>query len=95
MVNLRQNREALLFAHDGGDINDEEFILLYDLNRSTNLDLPYWDYERFDLDSMNDDECKAEFRFLKDDIYTLYETIDFPQEIECCNGFKVQGILGL
>ena len=41
MVNLRQNREALVFAHDGGDINDEEFILLYDLNRSTNLDLSY------------------------------------------------------
>ena len=37
--------------------------MLYDLNRSTNLNLPYWDYERFDLDRMNDDECIAEFRF--------------------------------
>ena len=37
--------------------------MLYDLNRSTNLNLPYWDYERFDLDRMSDDECIAEFRF--------------------------------
>ena len=63
MVNLRENRETILSAHDMGDLNDEEFIMLYDLNRSTNLDLPYWDYERFDLDRMSDDECIAEFRF--------------------------------
>ena len=45
------------------DLNDEEFIMLYDLNRYTNLDLPYWDYERFDVDRMSDDECISEFRF--------------------------------
>ena len=63
MLKLRENREAILSAHDMGDLNDEKFIMLYDLNRSTNLDLPYWDYERFDLDRMSDDECIAEFWF--------------------------------
>lgn len=61
MVNLRGNCEVLLLAHEMGDLNDEEFVLLYDLNRSTNLDLPYWDYERFDLDRMSDDKRIAEF----------------------------------
>ena len=89
MVNLRQNREALLHAYDMRDINDEEFMLLYNLNRSTNLDLPYWNYERFDLDLMSDDECIAEFRFKKGDVYTLFEALDFPDEVRCCNRFKV------
>ena len=35
---------------------------------------------RFDLDKMDDDECKAEFRFLKNDIYTLCEVLDFPEK---------------
>lgn len=31
----------------------------------------YWQYELFDLDDLRDDECKAEFRFMKNDIYRL------------------------
>ena len=46
-MDLRENIAKLL---DMGDLNDEEYIMLYDLNRSINLDLPYWEYERFDLD---------------------------------------------
>ena len=31
-------------------IDDEEYLLLYDLNQSKNLDLPCHSYEKFDLD---------------------------------------------
>ena len=58
-----QHREALLFAYQDGSIDDTEFSLLYDLNSSENLEFPNWKYGRFDLDSMTDDEFKAEFRF--------------------------------
>ena len=34
MVNLRDSRNGLLFAFDDGDISDDEFCLLYDVNRS-------------------------------------------------------------
>ena len=95
MTNLRVNRLAILDSYDRGDLNDEEFLLLYDLNKSTKPDLPYWDHERFDLDKMNDDECKAEFRFRKNDVYTLCEVLNFPEEVRCCTGFKVSGICGL
>ncbi|CAB4022426.1 Hypothetical predicted protein, partial [Paramuricea clavata] len=91
----RENRNALLNAHDEGFIDDEEFLMLYDVNRSTNLDLPYWDYEQFDLDDLCNDECKAEFRFLKNDIYTLYEVLQIPEEMKCVNGFKVLGLTAL
>lgn len=57
MPNFRENRFLLLNTYSDGIINDEEFVLLYDLNKSRNLDLPYWEYDRFDLDSMVDDEC--------------------------------------
>ena len=48
--------------------------------------MPYWTYEHFDLDSMTDDECKREFRFLAGDTYTLVELFNFPDEIICNNG---------
>ena len=94
-MNIKRNRLAIVEAYGDGYLNDEEFVLLYDLNRSTNLELPYWEYDPFDLDQMNDDECRSEFRFLKDDIYSLYHHMNFPQEIRCPTGFKVPGIVGL
>ena len=33
-------------------ITEEEFLLLYDVNRSTNLDFPYEQYPLIDLDDM-------------------------------------------
>ena len=56
-------------------IDDEELLLLYDLNSSKNLDLPSWRYDKFDLDTLTDAECKSEFRFLKHDIYTLLDVL--------------------
>ena len=58
---FRRNRTALLEAFANDLIEDEEFLLLYDLNRSNALDFPYWQYDDFDLDILTDDECQAEF----------------------------------
>ena len=62
---LKEARKQLLYAFDDGLISDEECLLFYDLNRSTNLDFPYEQYPLFDLDDMQNDECLAEFRFHK------------------------------
>ena len=91
MATFREAREALLFAYQDGSIDDTEFALLYDLNSSENLEFPYWKYGRFDLDSMTDDECKAEFRFFKNDIYVLGEVLDIPDIMKCPNGVLVDG----
>ena len=64
-------RDILLLSHFQGLINDEELLLLYDLNRSTNLDLPYEYYDSFELDLLKNDECLSEFRFRKQDIPLL------------------------
>ena len=42
----------MLYALDERLITEEEFLLLYDVNRSTNLDFPYEQYKLFDLDDM-------------------------------------------
>ncbi|KAK3728021.1 hypothetical protein QZH41_009525 [Actinostola sp. cb2023] len=64
-------------------ITDEEFAILYDVNCSKNLDLPYDDYERFDLDNMENDECIAEFRVTKNDLPVLAEALQIPDTFVC------------
>ena len=73
----------------------KNLFLLYDLNTSKTPDFPYWDYLEFDLDKLSDDECKAEFRFLKNDIYSLHEVLQLPEDIYCYNRLKVPGIEAL
>ena len=79
---LRELRDMLLFAHSDNLISEEERLLLYDLNKSSNLKLPYWSYDQFDLDLLNDDECKPEFRFYKRDVYVLAEVLQIPDQIQ-------------
>ena len=67
-----------MLANQAGNISDEEFLLLFDINKSRNPDFPYWKYKSFELDSMSDDECRAEFRFYKNDVYLLAETLKVP-----------------
>ena len=71
MATFRETRNALLVAHDQNIINEEQFCLLYDLNSSKNYDYQYWSYPSFELDTLSDDECLGNFRFLKSDVYRV------------------------
>ena len=66
MVGLRDTRDHLMLAYDDNIIDNVEFHLLYDINYSRN-DYPYWNYERFELEDLNDAKTWTEFRFLKND----------------------------
>jgi len=81
MATFKEARKALFHCNSLNLIDDEEFLLLYDANKSKNPDIPYSQYEYFDLDSMADDECMSEFRFLKNDIYRLLEVLDLPSKV--------------
>ena len=91
MPNLRETRISLLYAYYSSIINDEEFVLLYDINTAKSGDFPYWNYEAFELDSMSDDECQAEFRFYKNDVYDLMAVLGFPETFTSYNGLTVDG----
>ena len=92
MATFRTTRSALLLAHDQNIINDEEFLYLYDINTSKNVDFPYWQYPSFKLENLSDPECKAEFRFLNSDVYKLAEVLQVPPVIRCYNRSVFDGL---
>ena len=91
MATSREEREALLFAYQDGSIDDTKFVLSHDLHSPENLEFPSWKYGRFVLDSMTDDECKAEFRFFQNNVYLLGEVLDIPDIMKCPNGVLMDG----
>ena len=56
---------------------------------------PYEEYGKFDLEDMEDDECKAEFRSHKEDIPVLAEVLGLPETFTCSQGSVTNGIEGL
>ena len=95
MSGLTEVREALLLMHSENYLNDEEFLLLYDINKSKNPDFPYWNYTNFDLDQLNEDECIANFRFKKNDILLLKHLMQIPNDVICYNRTKTDGLEAL
>ena len=83
MSSLKEVRNQLLISHYEGLIDDEEFLLLYDMNMSNNLDLPYEAYEQFRLENLEDDECVSEFRFRKNDLPLLADSLGIPDIFKC------------
>ena len=92
MATFRETRNAVLLAHFADIIPDEEFVWLYDLHTSKNLDCPWWLYNEFDLNNWTDAECRSELRFSKGDVYRLFEVFDFPEETTCYNQSKFSGL---
>ena len=65
---LKDARDMTLISHSQGLIMDEELLLLLQENTSKNPDFSYDAYDRFDLENMEEAECKSEFRVEKCDI---------------------------
>ena len=59
-LTMKIDNDSLLLLHNAGSLTDEEFLLLYDINKS-NLTLPYWNYSKCDLDCLENDKCVSEF----------------------------------
>ena len=62
---------------------------------STNPEFSYWNYEGFDLDEKTNDECTAEFRFHRENIYEFAEQMQLPNEITTYNGLVVGSVPAL
>ena len=68
---MANGQDALVFAYRAGVLDEVEFLLSNVLNAPQNLHIPYWQYDAFSLDLLTDDECGAEFRFMRNYIYNL------------------------
>ena len=76
-------------------INDEELLLLLDDNPSRNPEFNYKNYQRFNLDEIQEPECKAEFRFNKNDIPVLAEVLGLPETFRCSQRTVAKKLKGL
>ena len=88
-------QNLLLINHNDGFIDDDEFVILYDLFASKNLDFPYDSYAPFDLEELHSSESFAEFRFGKRDIRILKEVLQIPDIITCSQRSVCDGPEGL
>ncbi|CAH3017456.1 unnamed protein product [Porites evermanni] len=82
-MSFKEFRDLLVLLYGDEIISDEEFLLLYDSFISKNPDFPHENYQRFDLDSMNSAECKAEFRVEKHDLPRLVAALQLPPVFKC------------
>ena len=83
MASFKKTREVLAECYMADIISDEEFVLLYDSSFSKNLELPYEDYARFNLEEMVNSECIAEFRVDKPVLPQLAECLKIPDTFVC------------
>ena len=95
MASFKEFPQTLLLYYDVDLITDEDFIIFYELFSSRNPDFAYDSYNRFDLDNMNDDECKAEFRVRKRDPPTLAQALRIPRSFQLSQRSVVDGMEGL
>ena len=92
-MSLKEVRNQLLISYNDGVINDEELLLMYNLNRSDNVDLLYNSYPGFAFDDLEDDVCFSEFRYYKNDLLFLAEVLEIPEVVESyqrsiCSGLE-------
>ena len=59
MKSCKDAMNLLLESYNNIMIDDDEFILLYKGNFLKNPEFPYEEYEMFDLDPMDNTECKS------------------------------------
>ena len=87
------DNEMLSLMHEDGEI-DDKFLILHDAHQRRTLHggLPYWKYDRFTLENLQEEECEVDFRFKKQYIYRLAAAFTLPDTFKCSNGTKVQSI---
>ena len=95
MSAFREIRSILLQSFDDGEISENEFLLLYDVNTSKNPDFPYESYGKFDLNDMDDSECLFESCFRKSDLPVLSEALRLSNYFTRQQGTICDGIKGL
>ena len=91
-------QDLALQLHENNVLDDDDLFMFIDAprpRRNLYSALPFWRYEHFNLEAMTNDECKVEFRFDKDDIYTLVHTFRLPEVIRCYNGVIIDSLEAL
>lgn len=95
MASRRQIEEILILSLENNFITEQEFGVLYEANHSKNPIFPHGDYDRFDLDHLDEAEVFAEFRVQKWDIERLADALGLPESFICHQRTRANRIEGL
>lgn len=96
MASFRETRELLCIRRAMGFITDAKCLLLYEENKSDNLDFAKVEYPRFSLQDTNETEYKANFRIEKHHITRLEDALQITAILRVLeNGnciYELQGV---
>ena len=95
MVSFKKVHEMLCLCLIEEIIVEEEFVLLYEAYRPSNLLFPYSAYEKLWLANKDPAENKADFRGEKRDILLLLDALRVLPVFQCRNGTICDGVEGL
>ena len=69
MASFKETRNLVLECYVDGIIDEDDFMLLYDINQSKNPEFPHENYELFKFDALDPVECAADFFVSKNKIF--------------------------
>lgn len=95
MASFKKVQEMLCLCLIEEIIDEEEFVLLYEAYRASNLPFPHSAYEKFSLANKDPAECKADFRVEKRDIPLLPDALRVAPVFQCRNGTICDEVEGL
>jgi hypothetical protein len=95
MTSFKQARDLLLFSFYNKQITVEQLLILLEENTSQNPEFDYLQYERFDLATIPEPECRSNFRFDKDDIPLLADALGLPDQFQCYQRTTARKLEGL
>ena len=85
----------LLLSFIQGFITEQEFGELDEAYQTKNLIFPHRDYDRFNLDNLEEAEIFAEFRVRKRDIEPLADALGLTESFTCYQRTRADKLEGL
>lgn len=77
---LKATRDLLLLCFVEDIIDEIELAVLLELNNSREI-YPFWKFPRFCFASLDEAQCRTEFRFSKEHILELVRSLQIPERI--------------
>ena len=87
--------DLILAYNDAGVIGVDEALILQDVQERKNPQVPYWTYNTVDLDVMEEDACRADFRMRKNNVLALHRALRYPELLKCYNRVVVDSVEAL
>lgn len=95
MASFQEIRDTAILSCHRGIISKEVCLVLLDEYSSKNPAFSHDAYNRFELDNMEEPECRYEFRLEKRHISVLAEALNLPENFKCSQRTIAGNIEGL